>query len=95
MSPVGLAAPLKNIHSVTIKLQVLSFNKTNTTGYRNLNDHLSLKAVTSFVPTKPPLLEPLFGIPLWGRASKAVHEPQEKISFQMLGCSKSEKPLKE
>ena len=32
----GEAAPLKNIHSVTIKLQVLSFNKTDMTDYRNL-----------------------------------------------------------
>lgn len=70
MSTVGLAAPLKNIHSVTIKLQVLSFNKTNMIGYRNLNEHLSLKAVTSLVPTELLLLEPLFGTPLWGKAFK-------------------------
>lgn len=70
MSTVGEAAPLKNKHGVTIKLQVLSFNKTDMTDCRNLNERVSLKAVTALVPTKLPLLEPLFEAPLWGKALK-------------------------
>lgn len=62
-STVWEAAPLRNIHSVTIKLQVFSFNKTNMTECRTLNEHFSLKVVTSLVP----MLETLFETPLWGK----------------------------
>lgn len=41
------------------------------TDRRNLNERVSLKAVTALVPPKLPLLEPLFG----ERPSKAAYEP--------------------
>ena len=88
------AAPLKNIHSVTIKSQVLSFNKTSMTECRALNERFSLKVVTSLVPTKLHLLETLFGTPLWGKEG-LKRQPMSHIKKQasiMFGRLKTEYP---
>lgn len=37
---------------------------------RTLNEHFSLKVITSLVPTKLPLLETLSGTLLWGKGGK-------------------------
>lgn len=94
-STVGETAPLKNIQCVTIKLQVLSFNKTSRTECRNLNEHFSLKAVTPLIPTKLSLLETLFGTPLWGKESlkrQFMSHIRKKKSFHRLGCLKTGNP---
>lgn len=90
----GRAAPFKNIHSVTIKSQVLSFNKTSMTECRALNERFSLKVVTSLVPTKLHLLETLFGTPLWGKEG-LKRQPMSHIRKEpsiMFGCLKTENP---
>lgn len=83
-STAGKAAPWKNIHSVTIKLQVFSFNKTNMTECRNLNEHFSLSHYI-LSSNRATFVGAIIWTPLWGKTLKGSLWATLENSFPNVG----------